>query len=283
MRRINPLNDFVFKKIFGEKGRERELIAFLNSILYKTLTFPIAEITILENKELTKDLLNDKQGVIDIRAKLTDGTIINIEIQLDNHNNMEKRTVFYWSKLYVGGLKKGENYQKLPKVITINILDFNLLGTTDFHSTFHLWEDGEKDYMLTDILEIHFIEYPKFKKLIGNNYMNNPLSMWLTLLQKDIDEQVIKEMVKLEPAMVYVEETIDYISSTPEMIELYEAREKARLDHINMMDSAIENKAIEIAKNLLDVLDDNIIALKTGLPVDQVQKLRAENSELSVK
>ncbi len=244
MRRINPLNDFVFKKIFGEKGRERELIAFLNSILRKTLPSPIAEITILENKELSKELVSDKQGIIDIRAKLVDGTIINIEIQLDNHNNMEKRTVFYWSKLYIGGIKKGENYQKLPKVITINILDFNLLETAGFHSTFHLWEDAEKDYMLTDVLEIHFIEYPKFRKLVGGNYMNDPLSMWLALLQKDIDEQVVKELVKMEPAMAYVEETIDYISSTPDMIELYEAREKARLDHLNMMDSA-EAKGME--------------------------------------
>ncbi len=297
MRRINPLNDFAFKKIFGEKGRERELIAFLNSILRKTLPSPIVEITILENKELPKDLLHDKQGIVDIRARLADGTIINIEIQLDNHNNMEKRTVFYWSKLYVGGIKEGANYQELPKVITINILDFNLLGTKDFHSTFHLWEDTEKDYMLTDVVEIHFIEYPKFKKLVGANYMKDPLSMWLTLLQKDVDEQVVKELVKMEPAMAYVEETIDYISSTPDMIDLYEAREKARLDHINMMDSATEKGRVEgraegmekgmekgveqtkiaNATALLDILDNETISLKIGLSIEHVEKLRREN------
>ena len=35
-----------------------------------------------------------------------------------------------------------------------------------------------------------------------------------------------------------------------------------------------ERKAIEIAKNLLDVLDDETIALKTGLSVEEVKELR---------
>lgn len=33
-------------------------------------------------------------------------------------------------------------------------------------------------------------------------------------------------------------------------------------------------KAIEIAKNLLDVLDNETIAVKTGLPVEVIEKLR---------
>ncbi|SFV74507.1 Aldehyde dehydrogenase [hydrothermal vent metagenome] len=36
------------------------------------------------------------------------------------------------------------------------------------------------------------------------------------------------------------------------------------------------NKSIEIAKNLLDVLDDETIALKTGLSVESIKKLRIE-------
>ena len=35
-----------------------------------------------------------------------------------------------------------------------------------------------------------------------------------------------------------------------------------------------KKKAIEIAKNLLDILDDETIALKTGLTIDAVNKLR---------
>ncbi len=34
---------------------------------------------------------------------------------------------------------------------------------------------------------------------------------------------------------------------------------------------------IEIAKNLLDILDDETIALKTGLEVEEVRQLRERN------
>ena len=37
--------------------------------------------------------------------------------------------------------------------------------------------------------------------------------------------------------------------------------------------------AIEIAKKLLDVLEDEVIAEKTGLLVEEVKKLRAENDD----
>ena len=34
---------------------------------------------------------------------------------------------------------------------------------------------------------------------------------------------------------------------------------------------------IEIAKNLLDVLDDETISLKTGLTIEKIQQLRKED------
>lgn len=76
---------------------------------------------------------------------------------------MDKRTLFYWGKMYFKNIKHGEDYTNLEKVITINRLDFEFLGTNNYQSSFHLWEDIEKDYMLTDVVEIHFLELPKFR------------------------------------------------------------------------------------------------------------------------
>ena len=39
-------------------------------------------------------------------------------------------------------------------------------------------------------------------------------------------------------------------------------------------EKGIEKGKIEIAKNLLDVLDDETISLKTGLNIDEIRKLR---------
>lgn len=44
-----------------------------------------------------------------------------------------------------------------------------------------------------------------------------------------------------------------------------------------MEENAEKRKAIEIAKNLLDILDDETIALKTGLDVEEIKKLRSRN------
>jgi len=44
-----------------------------------------------------------------------------------------------------------------------------------------------------------------------------------------------------------------------------------------MEEQAKKEKAIEIANNLLDVLDNETIALKTGLSIEEVKSLREEN------
>jgi predicted transposase/invertase (TIGR01784 family) len=76
---------------------------------------------------------------------------------------MEKRTIYYWGKLFLDGIKQGEDYINLAKVITVNILDFEYLKLDRFHTKYHLWEDEDKDYLLTDLMEIHFIEPAKVR------------------------------------------------------------------------------------------------------------------------
>jgi len=46
---------------------------------------------------------------------------------------MDKRTLFYWSKIFTEQLKAGQPYNKLKKTITINILDFNYNKTDKFN------------------------------------------------------------------------------------------------------------------------------------------------------
>ena len=278
MERLKPLNDFIFKKLFGEKGDEPMLLSFLNAVLNRTQKEKLTEIEIVENKELTKELLEDKTGRIDVRAKTARGEQIDIEVQLTDQDNMDKRTLFYWGKLYLEGIKQGEDYRKLTKVITINLLDFKFLGTKDYHSSFHLWEDIEKEYMLTDLVEIHFIELPKFRELQDKEYGNEALKRWLAFLQKDISREVLEELMEMEPAIKMAEEKLDYLSSDPETIELYKAREYSAHERANLINTGIargEQKAkLEVATALLDILDDETIALKTGLSIQEVGELR---------
>ena len=105
MRKVKPLNDFIFKKIFGEKGNEDILISFINAVLKRTNKEPIIEIEIIDNKKLTKEVINDKTGIIDVRARTAKGENVDIEVQLTDQGNMDKRTLFYWGKMYLENIK----------------------------------------------------------------------------------------------------------------------------------------------------------------------------------
>ena len=44
-----------------------------------------------------------------------------------------------------------------------------------------------------------------------------------------------------------------------------------------MISSAEKRAKLQIAKNLLDILDDEMIAIKTGLDIEKIKKLRKES------
>lgn len=221
MRKVKPLNDFIFKKIFGEKGNEDILISFINAVLKRTNKEPIIEIEIIDNKQLTKEVINDKTGIIDVRARTAKGE----------------------------NIKQGEDYTSLEKVITINILDFDYLKTESYQSSFYLWEDIEKDYMLTDMVEIHFLELPKFRRKQNKNYKNNAIERWLAFLEKDIPEATLKELMDFEPAIEKAEKRIEYLSSDEETMNTYWERERSLHERANMINSA-EQRGKEEGINL---------------------------------
>lgn len=72
------------------------------------------------------------------------------------------------------------------------------------------------------------------------------------------------------------------MSNDTEQREIYDMRAKILKDKVSALNKAKEQgreegefkKAIEIATNLLDVLDDETIAIKTGLSIEEVNKLR---------
>ena len=204
---------------------------------------------------------------------------------------MDKRTLFYWGKMYLENIKKGEDFKSLEKVITINILDFEFLGTESYQSSFHLWEDLEKDYMLTDVVEIHFLELPKFRRKNDKNFKDSSIERWLTFLEKDISDNTLKELIELEPVIQKAENKIEYLSADKNAMELYWNRERSLHERANMINSAMdkgreegreegrEAGKIESAISFLDILDDETIATKLGLEINLVKDLRFKNNK----
>ncbi|MEL7597471.1 MAG: Rpn family recombination-promoting nuclease/putative transposase [Clostridiaceae bacterium] len=282
MKRLKPLNDFIFKKLFGENEVKDNLVAFLNAVLDRKDRARLVTLEIIDNKELTRELINDKTAILDVRAKTENGTQIDIEVQLTNQHNMDKRTLFYWGRMFSESIAKGEDYKHLPKVITINILDFNYIELDKFHTKFHLWEDEAKDYMLTDLVEIHFIEIPKFNELEEKNLKEDRLQRWLTFFNSDISEEKLKELMEMDTDIKRVEERLEYLSSDKETIEIYKAREKSLHERANMINGAkeegrqegIKEGTIKTAKNLLVMgMEVEIVSKATGLSIEEVKSL----------
>lgn len=83
---VIPTNDYVFKRIFGRVGNEIITKGFLNSILSEK----IESVDLEGNVVLEKDFMDDKFGILDIKAKLDNEIVCNIEMQIINHKNIEK-------------------------------------------------------------------------------------------------------------------------------------------------------------------------------------------------
>ncbi|MDR1288575.1 MAG: Rpn family recombination-promoting nuclease/putative transposase, partial [Treponema sp.] len=196
--RLNPLNDYLFRKVMGEKGDEEQLLSFLNAVLKREGKNKLVSIEIIENRNLTAEIIGDKTSILDVRSKTGDGTRINVEVQLRNLGNMDKRSLFYWSREYSKGLEAGREYQELPAVIAVNIIDFELMPDTDYHSSFHLWEDTRKGVMLTDALEIHFVEMAKFRKVKEKDIKNDALQRWLAYLDRESSEGLVEEVMRMD-------------------------------------------------------------------------------------
>ena len=108
--------------MFGYTGNEEITKGLLNAILKEKVT----DVSLNCNTILEKDLYDDKLGILDIRAKVNNTVDINIEMQLVDEKNIEKRIVFYLSKMYTQNLKKAHNYSELNKCISILFIDFEL-------------------------------------------------------------------------------------------------------------------------------------------------------------
>lgn len=70
--------DIVFKRIFGSEHNRDVLLAFLNSTFREAGETPLTEIVLL-NPYTEADGPDDKQSIMDIKAKTAKGDLLNIE------------------------------------------------------------------------------------------------------------------------------------------------------------------------------------------------------------
>ena len=278
MELLKPTNDYVFKRIFGQKKNSDILKDLLQAILPN---WNIKNVEPRQEVQLETDFITDKVCRLDILATLYDGTKVDIEMQMRNYNDIEARSLFYTTREYHQSLENGQDYIEIPKSIGIWISNFNVFSDEGpFHEIVRLRRDYENQ-IFTDKIEMHYLQLLKFKQKCKR--ISNKLEEWLTFISfENMEELKMIENEKVKKA----EEELEYLSGDEAERRIAYLRETAEIDRKFAMTAArdqgraegrsegkIEEK-IETAKKMLaEEMDINLIIKITGLTKDEIEKL----------
>jgi predicted transposase/invertase (TIGR01784 family) len=277
---INPKTDFAFKKIFGSEQSKDILISFLNALLYEAR--PIIEDLEILNPYLAPRIRGIKDTYLDVKARIIGNKTVIIEMQVLNVEGFEKRILYNAAKAYSIQLDSGEDYTLLNPVIALTITDFEMFPNLDqVISRFVLKEkDYLVDYLIYDI-ELVFVELPKFNKELEE--LETLTDKWIYFLKSARRLDVVPETMGEVPEIRKAFEVANQANLTREELEDLEKREIWIHDQRNAIkkavNQALKQKEVEIAKRLLDVLDEEMISQTTGLSLEEVQRLKRDRSQ----
>ncbi len=244
MKIMSPKVDFVFKRIFGSEKNKHLLISFLNAVFDGRHPKIIA--VELKNTDNEKDSVEDKFSRLDIKAVTETGKMINIEIQRQDNHDMVLRSLYYAATMIheqldgkvetPGGTSKYKNYKELKPVVSINIVDFICTESKNFHSYANLTQS--EGILLTDLLEIHFFELPKFKEQVKT--AKNLLECWLEFINAEEDETILPTE-KNFPEIQEASEELQRISLDKEARALYNKRQETLRNEYIALSTAHED------------------------------------------
>ena len=149
MATINPRVDVTFKKLFGVEENKDLLISLINSIVSDD--DQVKDIHIL-NPYNIQNFKNDKLSILNIKARGHNDKLFNIEIQISDEADYDKRALYYWSKLYIGQMKERGQYSELNKAIAVyTYLTFYLLENLINIITYFILQKKKKDLNIAKI------------------------------------------------------------------------------------------------------------------------------------
>ncbi|MEL6722795.1 MAG: Rpn family recombination-promoting nuclease/putative transposase [Pseudomonadota bacterium] len=286
--------DWAMKKLLRSKANFEILEGFLSELLKDD----IRVLEILESGS-NRNSNQDKSNQVDLKVKNQKGEIIIIEVQYQREYDYLQRILFGTSKVITEHLNKSEPYSKVIKVVSVNILYFNLgqgvdyiyYGMTSFQGLHHqdildLSKEQKALYQKHKIQEI-FPEYYLIKVNSFDNMARDTLDEWIYFLKNE----EIKEDFKAK-GLKKAQQELD-ILKLPEQERLAYERYQDDLHYqASMVESSYtigvkkgmkkgkqegkKEQAIEIARNLLnaDALDTQMIAQMTGLTLKEIEKMK---------
>ncbi|MFN5388137.1 MAG: Rpn family recombination-promoting nuclease/putative transposase [Pseudanabaena sp.] len=295
---INPKIDFAFKKIFGSEDSKDILISFLNALIYEEK--PVIQDLEILNPYLAPKIRGVKDTYLDIKARIksednSDRNVI-IEMQVLNVEGFEKRILYNAAKSYSTQLASGQSYNLLNPVIALTITDFVMFP--DLEKVMSRFVLKEKDYLIDypiyDI-ELIFVELPKFKKQLSElKFINDKWLYFLTEARSLVQvPEIMAEVPEIKKAFyianqanLSLDELEDQEKSEIFIQDQRGAITKAIKDGLQQgiqqgihqgIHQGIQQNKLEMARKMLNLIDDQVICQITGLSITELEALKMSN------
>ena len=188
--------DWAMKRLLRDKANFGVLEGFLTTLLDK----PIKILKLLESESNQEDEF-DKQNRVDLLAENDKGELFIIEVQNNTEFAYFQRMLFGTSKLVTEYINRGQGYENIRKIYSVNIVYFNLGNGTDvvYHgkTEFRGMHNGEllnlspfqqQKFKASTVSEL-YPEYYILKVNDFNKWSKVPLEQWIYFLNTgDIPE-----------------------------------------------------------------------------------------------
>lgn len=202
--------DWAMKRLLRDKANFDVLEGFLTTLLEEEI-----KIVRLLESESNMESEYDKQNRVDLLAENSKGDLIIIEVQNNNEFAYFQRMLFGTSKLVTEYVNRGEGYEKVRKIYSVNIVYFALGSGKDV--VYH----GKTEFRgihLNDILDLSPFQrqkfnastvsdlYPEYYILKVNNFNDvakTPLEEWMAYLKNGVvtDNATAKGLDKVRERM----------------------------------------------------------------------------------
>ena len=231
-KKLQMKDDIMFKAFFSRPENEKFLKDFVGAILGQNVKIN----KVIHDARLEQITKEQKYGILDLDVELETGEFINLEMQLKNNKNMEKRTTFYASKKISEQVGIGKYYENLRKVIIIAILDYSFIELPEYITETVRVAEKHKEYKLNNEVKYYYIELEKFRKQKPD--MSKKLNQWLAFIDRERGD--LLEMAKKENKLIQkADETYNVLTGDAEI---------KRLAEIRLMSKLEEHSALTVAR-----------------------------------
>ncbi|KZX12251.1 Rpn family recombination-promoting nuclease/putative transposase [Methanobrevibacter curvatus] len=292
----NPLNDFLFKKTFGEEGCEEQLKGLINANLKANKESLVKMIEILESKIIMPEIQGLKISILDLKVKDENKNIYIIEMQQFKTPDFKLNKLHYLTSEFSRSIKKGtllipENVNKHTLIlITTFKISKSKKYKQKFNRKFNIMENTDNNTqgeVYTDKLKIINLDLKTYIQNIKTSDIqieyNNELHQWLIYLnQEHFNKKIVKKVIKMNSQIKNVHDRAIEVIRTPEEYREYERIEQIKREYLGHIHYTKEEgmklgKEEEKIENARKMKEDNIpyekIRQYTGLSIEEIKNI----------